>query len=106
MLILKEMPYNKSEIDEGNILIADHLEWEKFGNKAWKTPFDNASYCNGEPTHICDFWNLKFHSDWNWLMLAYVGVFRYYVPTIYPEDILMTWKSIVEMIKQYEIDKQ
>jgi hypothetical protein len=53
-------------IAEGNRLIAEFMGWG--GDGYYTTPFDNAGLCNGEPTHICNTENLKFHSSWDWLM--------------------------------------
>ena len=54
-----------------NILIAKFLGWDKYNNGVYDTPFEDASYCNGEPTNTVIFPQyLKFHSDWRWLMAA------------------------------------
>ena len=55
-------------IEENNRLIAEFMRWNPCGNGAWHTPYENAGYCNGEPTHICDDRHLKFNSSWDWLM--------------------------------------
>ena len=100
------MKYEKTEIDANNILIADTTGWEKYGDRAWKTPFDDASYCNGEPTHICDFWNLKFNTDWRWLMEAIATLPGHILqPKINPQSILETWENLVISIDDYESDQ-
>lgn len=57
------------EIIENNKLIAEFMGWDKYNNGVYYTPFDDASYCGGEPTHIVNYpQHLKFHFSWDWLM--------------------------------------
>jgi hypothetical protein len=35
---------------------------------SYSTPFENAGMCNGELSHICSDYDLKFHESWDWLM--------------------------------------
>ena len=54
-------------IEQG--LIADFLGWEKsYCRVSYCTPYEDASYCNGEPTHICEPERLKFKTSWDWLI--------------------------------------
>lgn len=57
-----------NEILEGNKLIAEFMGWGERG--IYRTPFEDAGMCNGEPSSICYDRNLLFNSDWNWLMLV------------------------------------
>ena len=52
-----------------NERMADYLGWGKFGN-VYQTPFDNASISNGEETHLCPAYRMKFDTSWDWLMLV------------------------------------
>ena len=57
-----------SQVIKGNVLIANFMGWDEFNTGSYYTPYDNASYCNGEETSICDKYALKFHTSWDWLM--------------------------------------
>lgn len=58
----------KSEEEIGNILLAEFMGWGEGG--VYYTPFDDAGICSGEPSSICYNRNLRFNSDWNWLMFV------------------------------------
>lgn len=49
--------------------IAEFVGWTKLGNK-WETPFDDAGMTNGESTHYAWSSDLRFNTEWNWLMLV------------------------------------
>ena len=53
---------------EGNTLIAEFMGWDKWNTGTFETPFEDASYVNGEPNHFCEARHLKFYSSWDWLM--------------------------------------
>jgi len=52
-----------------NEMIAKYMGWDKYNTGIYHTPFDDASYCNGEPTSIVSFpKDLKFDKSWVWLI--------------------------------------
>ena len=61
-------PIEDSQVIKDNVLIANFMGWDEFNTGSYHTPYDNASYCNGEETSICNKYALKFHSSWEWLM--------------------------------------
>ena len=104
-----------------NVLIANFMGWDEFNTGSYHTPYDNASYCNGEETSICNRYALKFHSSWEWLMPVVEKIESLgYGVTIYRKGchindigllgvngfnhkskIEQTWLAVVEFIKWY-----
>ena len=56
------------DIIKSNKLIAEFMGWGNYNDRSFHTPYEDADWCNGERTSICDDRSLKFHSSWDWLM--------------------------------------
>lgn len=102
----------EKEIVENNKLIAEFMGWNKYGNNVYHTPFENASYCNGEFTHIVNFpQDLKFNSSWDWLMPVVEKTLlianelddleKFSIITDQVPYINEVYKAVVEFIKYY-----
>ena len=52
-----------------NEMIAKYMGWDEYNTGVYYTPFDDASYCNGDLTSVVSFsHDLKFDKSWIWLI--------------------------------------
>ena len=91
---------------KNNVLIGNFMGWDEFNTGSYHTPYDNATYCNGEESSICDKYALKFNSSWDWLMPVVEKIANLHLKenvTTLPisSNIKTVWDACLEFIKWY-----